>query len=185
MSLAAEIVAIRPADRADLPALHALIEGAYRGDEARQGWTHEADLLDGQRTDADALREMLDDPAQRLLVADQGGVLVGCVSLRDLSEDKAYLGLLTVAPGRQAGGFGRRLLAAAEEEARRRGASWVEMTVIRQRGELIAWYERRGYARTGEFRPFPLDDPRFGLPRTRALEFAVLERALAPPEHTR
>ena len=54
----------------------------------------------------------------------------------------------------------------------------MEMTVIANRGELIAWYERRGYVLTGERRPFPLDDPRFGLPKTRDLAFVVLEKPL-------
>lgn len=171
---------IRPATLADVPVLHRLIEGAYRGDSARRGWTHEADLLDGQRTDVAALRGMLADPAGRLLVAEAAGALVGCVSLRDQGGGLAYLGLLTVDPRSQAGGLGRRLLGAAEEEAGRFGAVRVEMTVIARRAELIAWYERRGYRLTGERRPFPLDDPRFGLPRTRELEFVVLERTLGP-----
>jgi len=94
-------------------------------------------------------------------------------------EGLAYLGLLTVDPRRQAGGLGRWLIAAAEAEAIDRfGATRMEMTVIRQRAELIAWYERRGYRLTGETRPFPLDDERFGLPQTRELEFVVLEKAL-------
>ena len=53
------------------------------------------------------------------------------------------------------------------------------MTVIAQRAELIAWYERRGYARTGEARPFPYGDPRFGEPRRDDLSFLVLEKPLA------
>ena len=51
------------------------------------------------------------------------------------------------------------------------------MTVIARRRELIAWYERRGYALTGETRPFPMDDPRFGLPR-EPLFFVVLRKRL-------
>ncbi|MET0270394.1 MAG: GNAT family N-acetyltransferase [Sphingomonas sp.] len=169
---------IRSARADDAAALHALIEGAYRGDGARIGWTHEADLLDGQRTDVAALSAILADPAQRLLVAEAAGERVGCVHVNRPATDVAYLGMLTVAPGRQAGGLGRRLIAAAEDVARGWGVAAMEMTVIRQRTELIAWYERRGYARTGETRPFPLDDPRFGIPRTRALAFVVLARRL-------
>lgn len=165
---------IRPATSADIPALHALIERAYRGDSARGGWTHEADLLDGQRTDPAALAEMLADPAQVILVT--GAPLAGCVALRRLA-DRAYLGMLTVAPQGQAHGLGRTLLEAAEALARCWSAARIEMTVIRQRAELIAWYERRGYALTGETRPFPADDPRFGRPR-QALAFVVLEKRL-------
>lgn len=165
-------------DRAELPGLHALIERAYRGDSAKAGWTHEADLLGGQRTDMAALAAMLGDPAQRLLVAREGTGLVGCVSVRLVDATRAYLGLLTVDPTMQAAGLGRRLIAAAEDRARDMGATVMEMTVIERRTELIRWYERRGYRVTGERRPFPRDDPRFGLPIVADLDFVVLERAL-------
>ena len=170
--------AIVVAGPGDLPALHALIERAYRGDSARMGWSHEADLLGGQRTDRAVLTEMLADPEQRLLVARDGRALTGCVSVRRVGPDRCYLGLLTVEPALQAAGLGRSLIAAAEDSARRMGATVMEMTVIARRAELVAWYERRGYRLTGERRPFPLDDPRFGLPKTRDLEFVVLEKPL-------
>ena len=169
---------IGEASAEDLPALHALIERAYRGDSAKAGWTHEADLLGGQRTDLAALSEMLADPDQRLLAARQGDAIVGCVSVRRSAPGRCYLGLLTVEPTLQAGGLGRRLIAAAEETARGMGATVIELTVIATRQELVRWYERRGYRLTGETRPFPFDDPRFGLPKTRDLEFVVLERML-------
>lgn len=169
---------IRAASAADIPALHALVERAYRGDSARVGWTHEADLLDGQRTDRDALAEMIVDPAETILLAQQGEALVGCVAVKRLDGDAAYVGMVTVDPDRQAAGLGRQLLTAAEAHAREQGASRAEMTVIAQRAELIAWYERRGWRLTGERRPFPHDDPRFGLPRTPELAFVVLERRL-------
>jgi len=169
----------RPAAPDDVPALHRLIESAYRGDSAKAGWTHEADLLGGQRTDEAELRDILADASRVLLLAEIDGVLTGCVQVAKQCEGLAYLGLLTVDPRRQAGGLGRWLIAAAEAEAIDRfGATRMEMTVIRQRAELIAWYERRGYRLTGETRPFPLDDERFGLPQTRELEFVVLEKAL-------
>ena len=168
---------IEPAIRDDIPALLTLIQSAYRGDSSRRGWTHEADLLDGQRTDATALTETLDDPAQLLLVARDGDHLAGCVALTD-KHGIGYIGLVTVDPERQAGGLGRRLLAAAEEAARTRfAATRAEMTVIAGRDELIAWYQRRGYRLTGERRPFPAAEPRFGLPR-KPLEFVVLEKSL-------
>lgn len=170
---------MREATPADLPPLHRLVERAYRGDSARQGWTHEADLLGGQRIDLAALAESVADPARLILLAEGPDALEGCVEVRDLGGGRAYLGLLSVEPERQADGLGRRLVAAAEAAARvRYDARVMEMTVIRQRPELIAWYERRGYRLTGEERPFPLDDPRFGLPTTRELAFVVLEKVL-------
>lgn len=171
--------AFRAAAPDDVPALHRLVESAYRGDSAKAGWTHEADLLGGQRTDRAELLDMIADAARVILLAEADGVLTGCVQVADQGEGLAYLGLLTVDPARQAGGLGRLLIQAAEAEAVARfAASRMEMTVIRQRAELIAWYERRGYRLTGETRPFPLDDERFGLPQTRELEFVVLEKTL-------
>ena len=169
---------IRPVAATELPALHALIERAYRGDSAKAGWTHEADLLGGQRTDLTALREMVADPAQHLLIAVKEDEPNGCVAVTQKAGARGYLGLLTVDPALQAAGLGRRLMAAAEDCALDFGAAAMEMTVIASRDELIRYYERRGYALTGERRPFPLEDPRFGLPKTRDLEFVVLEKAL-------
>ncbi len=169
---------IRTATAADIPQLHALVESAFRGDSARGGWTHEADLLGGQRTDPAALAEAIDDPDRMILIAFDGEAMVGCVEVKRAGTGRSMLGLLSVRPDRQATGLGRRLVAAAERRARDdHGAAWMEMTVIAARGELIAWYERQGYARTGETRPFPMDDPRFGLPRV-PLSFVVLEREL-------
>jgi GNAT superfamily N-acetyltransferase len=159
--------------------LLALIQSAYRGDSARQGWTHEADLLNGQRINAELLGEIVADPGQRLLIAREDDRLLGCVQVSAKENGLAYFGLLTVDPSRQARGLGKRLIDAAEEAARTQfRADRIEITVIRQRSELIAYYERRGYVLTGEERPFPLDDERFGLPRRRDLSFAVLRKSL-------
>lgn len=172
-------VHFRRATAEDIPAVHVLVESAYRGESAKRGWTHEADLLDGQRTDRDALAEIVSDPRQALILAHDGaGVLVGCVLVHDKGANLAYLGMLTVHPDLQSNGLGRALLEAAEAHARGLGAAFMEMTVIKQRRELIAWYLRRGYADTGREAPFPLDDMRFGLPKTRDLVFAVLEKRL-------
>lgn len=173
---------LRSAATADLLALLDLVHRAYRGESARKGWTHEADLLDGQRTDADALGAMLMDDRQRVLVAESGERLIGCVQVSNQGSGTAYLGMLSVDPEVQANGLGKLLIDAAESTAREVfGAARMEMTVIEQRAELIAYYERRGYTRTGETRPFPLDDPRFGLPRRRDLRFVVLAKALTEP----
>lgn len=176
-------VVFRAASVHDVAALHRLIESAYRGETAKAGWTHEADLLGGQRTDAAELTAILTDPARVLLLAEAAGEPVGCVQVADQGPDGrrglSYLGMLTVQPTLQSAGLGGRLLDAAEATARDRfGATRMEMTVIRQRPELIAWYERRGYAPTGETRPFPLDNERFGQAFRRDLEFVVLEKAL-------
>jgi predicted N-acetyltransferase YhbS len=173
------MIDIRPAHFTDVSALHHLVESAYRGDSARKGWTHEADLLGGQRTDIEALTEIIADKDQRILIAISGDGVIGCVQVNRKDAETAYLGLLSVAPDLQANGLGKSLILAAEDFAKSEFASTrMEMTVIRQRRELIAYYERRAYALTGETRPFPLDDQRFGLPMTRDLAFVVLAKAL-------
>ena len=170
---------IEPGTSADLSALHRLVHSAYRGESARTGWTHEADLLDGHRTDEAALAETIADPDQAILVARDGATLAGCISVAAKADGLAYIGMVTVDPQRQNSGLGRQLLEAAEAYARDHfRCSRAEMTVIALRTELIAWYERRGYAATGETRPFPAADPRFGLPRRDDLHFIVLEKAL-------
>jgi len=169
----------REAGPGDVPALHRLIESAYRGDSARRGWSHEADLLDGQRTDVEELSGIIADPKQAMLLTHDGDRLVGCVRLVDEGDGVAYLGMLSIDPSLQAGGLGRRLMAEAETVARDRfGADRMRMTVIKARGELIAWYARRGYALTGAEEPFPMDDERFGLPKRRDLVFVVMEKPL-------
>lgn len=166
-------LSIRPAGHDDLVELHALIERAYRGDDAKAGWTHEADIIrEGQRTSHDILAASIDDDNERLLVAIGHGRIVGCVQVSDRGHGMAYLGLLTVDPQLQAGGLGKRLIDAAERIAVAAfEAHAIEMTVIEQRTELIAYYQRRGYRLTGEYRAFPvaLDPP---------LRMVVLEKSL-------
>lgn len=170
---------IREADKSDVMALHQLVERAYRGDSARKGWTHEADLLDGQRTDVEALLDILADPHQKILLAIEGEAICGCVQISRKNDKVAYLGMLSVDPELQSAGLGRRLIAAAETLAIGHfRATIMEMTVIRQRRELIAYYERRDYILTDELRPFPYADERFGLPKTKELVFVVLTKSL-------
>ena len=165
---------------ADVEAIVALVESAFRGHASRAGWTTEADLLDGRRTGPDEIAAILADPAQQVLVERDpaGGLLASVVLKRD--GDAAWLGMLAVRPARQGAGLGRQVVAQAEQwvqdhwQARR-----MRMTVIVQREELIAWYERRGYHRTGETAPFFYGDERFGLPRRGDLSFVVLEKPLA------
>ena len=169
---------IVPAGTADLSDIHGFVERGYRGDSARQGWTHEADLLGGQRTDLEELRLILDDPARTFLLGRIDGALAACIALQDKGEGLFYFGMLTIDPARQGQGLGKIMLEAAEAHVRALGAHRMEAQVIRQRDELIAWYERRGYALTGETRPFPMHDPRFGLPKRDDLEFVVMEKTL-------
>ncbi|WP_059006935.1 GNAT family N-acetyltransferase [Streptomyces specialis] len=172
------------ATEADVPALVALVESAYRGEASRAGWTTEADLLGGRRTDAEDVRALVADPGGRLLAAEHGGALVACchVARHDgtrAGEAAAWFGMFAVRPVLQGRGLGRRGLAEAERLAR---ATWdareMRMRVISARTELIGWYERRGYVRTGATSPFPYGDERFGVPRRPDLEFALLVKPL-------
>lgn len=168
-------VKITTASPADATALKALLEAAYRGDSARRGWNHEADILDDDRTAPGELEALLTDPAVTILTVRDGpahnGALIGCVAVTRKDETLAYLGMLCVAPDLQSSGLGRRLLDAAEDHARAHGIAAMEMTVIDSRAALIAWYERRGYARTDETRPFPVR-------RDPPITFVVLEKPL-------
>jgi ribosomal protein S18 acetylase RimI-like enzyme len=164
----------------DLPAFHALIERAYRGETARTGWTHEADLLAGPRTSQAELQGVIDDPARLLLMGREEGEIRAGVLLHRKGDDLAYLGMLTVEPGRQGDGLGKWLLHAAEAEALRRwGVRNMEMQVFPQRTSLIAFYQRHGYRLTGERRPFPYADASNAGALRDDLEFVVLEKPLA------
>ncbi len=168
----------RNAAAADVPALVALVESAYRGDASRVGWTTEADLLDGQRTDAEGVLAVVEDENSRLLVAEVDGETVACCHLEHRG-DHVYFGMFAVRPTAQGGGLGKLVMAEAERLARAEwGAPAMHMTVIRQRDELISWYERRGYRRTGKMSPFPYGDERFGVPRRADLEFELLVKEL-------
>jgi len=168
-----------PALTTDVGDVVALVESAFRGETSRAGWTTEADLLDGRRTGPDEIEAIVADPGQRiLLLRDAGDELVASVVLRR-DRDSAWLGMLAIRPVLQGRGTGRAMLAAAEGwVAEHWGARRMRMTVIAQRAELIAWYERRGYRRTGETAPFFYGDPRFGLPKRDDLYFVVLEKTL-------
>ena len=154
----------RAASAADIDAIVALVESAYRGDVSRQGWTTEADLLDGRRTGADDVIACLQRERSRIVLAERDGQLLACAHVAE--EDGAgYFGMFSVKPDLQGGGIGKHLLAECERIVR---DDWqlpaMRMAVIDVRDELIAFYERRGYQRTGIKKPFPYGDARFGLP---------------------
>lgn len=167
---------MRDATQRDVEAIVVIVNGAYRGEGSRRGWTTEADLLDGIRTDAAEIASLIERPDSTILLAEQGAALVGTVLLQDRGS-AAYLGMLVVDPARQAGGLGKEILRAAEAlVVARWGASKISMTVLEQRSELIAFYERRGFRRTGRYEPFPADAR--STPRVEGLRFEVLEKPL-------
>lgn len=170
---------IVPSDPADLDAIVALVNGAYRGEGALRSWTTEAGLMGGQRIDRAMLgADLAASSSAEILVQREGSDLLGCVWVELLPDHVAYLGMLSVRPELQAAGVGRRLLEAGEDWARSRGARRMRMSVVQVRDSLIAWYQRRGYQLTGETQPFPYEDQRFGVPLRDDLHFVILDKAL-------
>ncbi|MEU4096732.1 N-acetyltransferase [Streptomyces sp. NPDC026673] len=168
----------RPATDEDVPALVALIESAYRGESSRTGWTTEADLLEGQRTDPAGVAAVIKGEHSLILAVETDGAVVACCQLEN-REGHAYFGMFAVRPALQGGGLGKLVLAEAERLAREEwAADEMHMTVITQREDLIAWYVRRGYERTGRTSPFPYGDDRFGLPTREDLAFELLVKKL-------
>jgi len=162
----------------DVAAVVALVESAYRGDASRAGWTTEADLLDGQRVDVLGVSDIVSHRSSRILLAEAGGELLACCHLEKQGR-ACYFGMFSVKPTQQGSGIGQRMLQEAERVAR---DDWkcrvMEMTVITVRDELIAWYVRRGYRRSGKYKPFPYGDARFGIPKRDDLRFELLTKEL-------
>ncbi|MFI6206169.1 GNAT family N-acetyltransferase [Streptomyces sp. NPDC051041] len=179
MSTSTAGLTFRDATDADVDELVALIESAYRGESSRAGWTTEADILEGRRTDREGVLEVVESPGSRLLTVEREGRIVACCQLEHRG-DHAYFGMFAVSPRLQGGGLGKTVLAEAERQARETwGVEEMHMTVISVREELIAWYERRGYRRTGRMTPFPYGDERFGVPQRADLRFELLVKELA------
>ena len=171
-------LAFRDATVADVPALVDLVTSAYRGESSKRGWTTEAELLDGNRIDPAVLRADIERPRSRVVVAEDDSGLLACAHVCE-EHGAGYFGMFSVRPDLQGSGIGKRLLAEAERIVRE---DWrlpaMRMTVIDVRDELIAFYERRGYRRTGIKKPFPYGDARFGIPKRDDLRFEVLEKPL-------
>lgn len=172
----------RTAEPADVPALVDLVNACYRGDDSRAGWTTEADLLGGRRIDAQGMSALLESPATKILLAEADGALVACCELQR-SVNGTYFGMFSVRPTVQGAGLGRRVLAEAERTAAQLwGSRLMRMKVIKQRTELIAWYERRGYTNTGKTEPFPYGNPALGEPKRPDLAFVELTKELSPKQ---
>jgi ribosomal protein S18 acetylase RimI-like enzyme len=157
-----------------------LVNAAYRGISGRRGWTHEADLIAGERTRPKDVAAVINDTSTTVLVrrSNNSSALLACVAVEMTSEDRCTISMLAVAPGFQAAGLGRDLLADAELLAATRGVTIAKITVVEQRESLIAWYQRRGYRQTGSHEAFPYGDDSVGTPLRDDLRFVVLEKIL-------
>ncbi len=160
----------------DVLALNSLVNLAYRGESSKKGWTTEEHLLGGVRITKDELIQSIQKTDTSILKYTEAEQILGCMMLVE-KENALYLGMLTVSPDLQGGGIGKKMLKSAEIFAKEKGISKIEMTVISIRFELISWYERHGYVKTGDTKPFPMDNPDFGEPK-QYLEFIVMEKMM-------
>jgi ribosomal protein S18 acetylase RimI-like enzyme len=118
----------------------------------------------------------VEDPDAIILKhTDDNGRITGCVYLQKRGN-KLYLGMLTVSPELQAGGIGRKLLFASEEYAHSINYNTIIMTVITTRTELLNWYERRGYQKTGEVIPLNIPE-KYGILK-QPIDMFILEKAV-------
>lgn len=165
----------------DAPALSKLVNSAYRGDSSKQGWTTEADLLDGQRTDPESLIKIIENPLNQIELAYEGKSLnlLGSVHLLQELPDTIYFGMLTIDPSLQGQGFGKILINHVEQVTRAYGFKQIRITVISSRTELIDFYKRRGFKETGREEPFPENDPKFGIPKIKGLFFKEFIKVLS------
>lgn len=179
----ADAAAVRRADTADVEEVVQLVRSAYRGEASRTGWTSEAEFVEGERINLEQVHTMITDPKSVLLVLPDAEGLLACAQVVDLSDGLCYFGTFAVRPQRQGGGVGRQVMAAAERWAHSTfAAHTMEITVLIQQDNLISWYERLGFRRTGETRPFPADK-QFARPRRGDLAFAVLRKDLRSGHH--
>ncbi|MFD1605902.1 GNAT family N-acetyltransferase [Flavobacterium artemisiae] len=158
----------------DIPDLTILINSAYRGESSKKGWTTEAHLLEGKRTDEEEMTEIFLDPKNTILKFTYNDRIIGSVLLVE-KENQLYLGMLTVSPELQNSGIGKKLLAEAENHAKTLGLTSIIMTVISVREELIAWYKRHGYVDTGKREAFPESEIHITISEI-PLEFIYLEK---------
>lgn len=160
------MITFRKATLNDVPELNTLVNTAYRGNAAKEGWTTEADLIEGTRTDPTALREMIEHSHAYLELALENDEIIGCIYL-EKNDKVLYIGMLTVRPSLQGNGLGKTLMMRALDHGREWGMKSTRMTVISERPELIGYYERMGFKWSGKTEPFPDHDPRNGKPRKK------------------
>ena len=174
------MIHFRTASIQDAPIITHLVNSAYRGEYSKKGWTTEADLIEGQRTDQDSVIKMIESNGEQIELAfDDSNHLLGCVSIKRENLDTLYFGMLTVDPILQGSGMGKKILLHLENLARKEERTKIRLTVIPQRLELIAFYERRGFKATGKIEKFPTHDPSNGRPIVNDLELREYVKILA------
>lgn len=165
------------AELVDAAAISALINHCFRGEVSRQGWTTEADIVAGKRTTSSEVASVIKRPDAFVLMGvldDEIVATVCCDKQMIAGKQTAHFGKVSVKPNLQNKGYGKDLIHAAEAMTKR---EWrvlgFHMSVISLRTELIAYYERLGYERTGELEAFP-ENPDLWQPKVEGLTLAYL-----------
>jgi ribosomal protein S18 acetylase RimI-like enzyme len=161
-------------DAADLAAL---VNQAYRGEVSKSGWTTEADLIAGLRTDSADILRLLSSKDSLFLVCKAEGRLLASLHVQREAQ-AVHIGMFAVSPFHQGQGIGKQLLQFAEQCATQIWqVEYSRMSVIPLREELIAFYQRRGYRRTGICKPFP-ENPAVWQAKVPGLSLELLEKRL-------
>lgn len=150
-----------------------LVNRAYRPTPGEAGWTHEAHLVSGVRTNAAQVAALIAASGSVVLIGREHARVVACVHV-EAGEGGAQLGMLAVDPVSQGQGLGTRLLEFAEDHARETcSADRFLISVVARRAELVQFYLRRGYRETGRVLGFP---DYAGVPKEQDLELVELEK---------
>ena len=169
------IDSFRTASKLDTEAIAQLVNKAYRPESGTPGWTHEADLVAGNRTSASQVAETISKPDSVILVGLKNSEIVACVHI-EKDGNNSYIGMLAVNPTVQGVGTGKQVLAYAENYAATvLGSEKFVMVVVSARTELISFYLRRGYQKTGSIMDYPLSAGA-GSPKHANLKIEVLEK---------
>lgn len=167
------------AEISDADAIAQLVNSAYRGESSRKGWTTEADLLEGLRTATAEVAQLIKREDAFILIGIHNNEIVAtiCCEWQAIGgSNTAHFGMIAVKPTKQNKGYGKQIIAAAEALTRREWrALGFTMTVISLRHELIAFYEKLGYQRTGEFKDFPVK-PELWQPKVEGLNLQYLAK---------
>jgi ribosomal protein S18 acetylase RimI-like enzyme len=169
----------RIATQEDAPQLQQMVQSAFRAEDSRPSWTADMDLSLRFHIDVEEVITQITKPDGAILIAtDSNGALVGSIEISKRSADLARFSMLAVDQHHQRGGIGRQILAYAEDYCRQAwGVEKLGLNALSTRQELILWYIRCGFQKTGELTPFPYD--RFnGMALPDDLCFVELEKDL-------